>query len=582
MGRRGRRRSRASRASRPTSASTRARRSSFKIETACHRLPHRHLPPRLLRRPRRAQGRDASSRRRTLPQTQPACLDDPTTGLVDCGNWGVSASWDVPVDRRRRASTSRSSCARTPTTAARVTSSSSCATTTSDSEICCSRPPTRPGRRTTPTAATASTRASPAGPRLQGQLQPAVHDALLRLPAGSTRLRSSTPSTRWCAGSKRNGYDVSYTTGVDTDRARRRAARAQGLPVGRPRRVLVGGAARQRRGGARRGREPRVLQRQRGVLEDALGAEHRRLGDRRTARSSATRRRTPTRRSIPIRRVDGHVARSALQPAGRRRPAGERADRHDLHGERRSATTRSRCPRPTARLRFWRNTGVADARAGADGDRCRPARSATSGTRTSTTASGRPGSIRLSTTTVSGVPQYLQDYGSTYAPGTATHHLTLYRARERRARVRCRHGAVVVGARRRARRGGCSRPTRGCSRRPSTCSPTWACSRRRCRRVSSLRTPLERLKRAGVDHHVAGERRDRRRHDQRDGHGSRRRRAGRRGRGLDRRRSDLASRDRPQQLDLRVHARGARARSRSARARSTTAATSRRPGRGSA
>ena len=33
----------------------------------------------------------------TLPQTQPACLSDTQpTGLVDCGNWAVSASWAVP------------------------------------------------------------------------------------------------------------------------------------------------------------------------------------------------------------------------------------------------------------------------------------------------------------------------------------------------------------------------------------------------------------------------------------------------------------------------------------------------------
>ncbi len=34
----------------------------------------------------------------TLPQTQPACLFDTTDhrNLVDCGNWGVSASWAVP------------------------------------------------------------------------------------------------------------------------------------------------------------------------------------------------------------------------------------------------------------------------------------------------------------------------------------------------------------------------------------------------------------------------------------------------------------------------------------------------------
>lgn len=32
----------------------------------------------------------------SLPQTQPACLTDPTTNLADCGNWAVSASWTVP------------------------------------------------------------------------------------------------------------------------------------------------------------------------------------------------------------------------------------------------------------------------------------------------------------------------------------------------------------------------------------------------------------------------------------------------------------------------------------------------------
>jgi len=31
-----------------------------------------------------------------LPQSQPACLTDSTTGLIDCGNWAVSASWAVP------------------------------------------------------------------------------------------------------------------------------------------------------------------------------------------------------------------------------------------------------------------------------------------------------------------------------------------------------------------------------------------------------------------------------------------------------------------------------------------------------
>ena len=32
-----------------------------------------------------------------LPQTQPPCLTDNSTGLTDCGNWTISASWAVPI-----------------------------------------------------------------------------------------------------------------------------------------------------------------------------------------------------------------------------------------------------------------------------------------------------------------------------------------------------------------------------------------------------------------------------------------------------------------------------------------------------
>jgi hypothetical protein len=33
----------------------------------------------------------------SLPQSQPSCLSNSTTGLVDCGNWAVSGSWAVPA-----------------------------------------------------------------------------------------------------------------------------------------------------------------------------------------------------------------------------------------------------------------------------------------------------------------------------------------------------------------------------------------------------------------------------------------------------------------------------------------------------
>src|SRR5947209_1945746 len=32
----------------------------------------------------------------TLPQAQPACVSDSATKLIDCGNWGISASWQLP------------------------------------------------------------------------------------------------------------------------------------------------------------------------------------------------------------------------------------------------------------------------------------------------------------------------------------------------------------------------------------------------------------------------------------------------------------------------------------------------------
>ena len=33
----------------------------------------------------------------SLPQIQPPCFNDSSTGLLDCGNWQVSASWQVPL-----------------------------------------------------------------------------------------------------------------------------------------------------------------------------------------------------------------------------------------------------------------------------------------------------------------------------------------------------------------------------------------------------------------------------------------------------------------------------------------------------
>ena len=88
------------------------------------------------------------------------------------------------------------------------------------------------------------------------------------------------------------------------------------------------------------------------------------------------------------------------------------------------------------RQRFWRNTGIdqladglfAQLPAGVLGDEWDE--QLDNGYRPS-------GLLQLSTTAINPVNAYLQDYGSTYAPGAATHHLSLYRHSS---------GALVFGA----------------------------------------------------------------------------------------------------------------------------------------
>ena len=118
------------------------------------------------------------------------------------------------------------------------------------------------------------------------------------------------------------------------------------------------------------------------------------------------------------------MARSALQPARRRGPARERADRHVVPRQLRHArASRSRRPRAgcacgaAPRPRACRPGGVEtlpDGTLGYEWD-------------TDPDNGARPaGLVRLSSTTATGV-EILQDFGSTYATGNANHYLTLYR-----------------------------------------------------------------------------------------------------------------------------------------------------------
>jgi hypothetical protein len=99
------------------------------------------------------------------------------------------------------------------------------------------------------------------------------------------------------------------------------------------------------------------------------------------------------------------------------------------------ATTSIRVPEADGKMRIWRNTSIATLSPG----QTATLPDGTLGYEWDVDADNgfRPGGlIRLSTTTVNGAP-VLQDYGSTYGSGTATHSLTLYRGAS---------GALVFGA----------------------------------------------------------------------------------------------------------------------------------------
>ena len=113
--------------------------------------------------------------------------------------------------RGRRGSTSPGRPARTSAATWRATSRSSSATTTA-APTSCSRPPTRPGRPTTSTAATASTadrRVTPTRSATTGRSRRAA------TPTEDWLFNAEYPMVRWL---ERNGYDVSYFTDVDSDR----------------------------------------------------------------------------------------------------------------------------------------------------------------------------------------------------------------------------------------------------------------------------------------------------------------------------------------------------------------------------
>ena len=211
----------------------------------------------------------------SLPQNQPNCITDATTELYDCGNWAVSASWNVPATAVSGVYIAHLK--RSNGDASHITFIVRDDASTSD-VVFQTSDPTWHAYNTY--GGSNFYQGGAHGRAYKAQLQPPVlHPRHGRRVATST----SAPSTPWCASSSATATTSSYMAGVDSDRRGNLHQEPQGLPLRRARRVLERRPARQRRGGARRRREPAVPRRQRGLLAHALRAVGRHLATRRTA-----------------------------------------------------------------------------------------------------------------------------------------------------------------------------------------------------------------------------------------------------------------------------------------------------------
>jgi hypothetical protein len=363
----------------------------------------------------------------TLPQTQPSCLSDPTTGLVDCGNWDVSASWPVPstaVSGIYFAKLSRPDTGGASHIVFVVRDDSGRSDLlfqTSDTtwqaynqyggnSLYVGGPATNPGR---------AYKVSYNRPLTVRGTSP--EDSVFN---------AEYPMVRWLEA---NGFNVSYSTGIDSDRSGAEILEHQAfLSVGHD--EYWSGAQRASVEAARAAGVHLAFFSGNEVFwktrwEDSLSApaaSYRTLVSYKETHANA--------KIDPLSNVwTGTWEDPRFSP-----PADGGRPSNSLTGTLfrvNSGTGALTVPAAEGKLRFWRNTAVANQTPGAsvtlsDGtlgyewdedvqNAFRPA-----------------GLIRLSDTTMTGVDR-LQDYGSTYASSTANHALTLYRHSS---------GALVFGA----------------------------------------------------------------------------------------------------------------------------------------
>ena len=363
----------------------------------------------------------------SLPQNQPSCLNDATTGLIDCGNWALSGSWTVPANATSGIYIAK--LIRTDTGGA-------------SHIVFIVRDDSSNADILFQTADTTWQAYNSYGGNSLYTGQPAgrAYKVSYNRPFNTRSVdngqdwlfNAEYPMVRWLEA---NGYHVAYTTGVDSDRA--------GARIRNHRMFMSNGHDEYWSAGQRANVE---AARDAGVhlaffsgnevfwktrwenSIDGSGTPYRTLVSYKETKADA--------------KIDPNAAWTGTwrdprfsPPADGGRPENALTGQIFTVNDGPGGTTSIVVPEVYGKMRLWRNTSIASLASGASAtlpfgtlgyewdedldNGFRPA-----------------GLVRLSSTTVNGV-SYLQDYGSTYATGNATHTLTLYKAPS---------GALVFGA----------------------------------------------------------------------------------------------------------------------------------------
>ena len=362
-----------------------------------------------------------------LPQTQPNCLSNAATGLIDCGNWTVSASWVVPANSVSGiyfAMLTRNDTGG-PSHVVFVVRDD-----TSTSDILFQTADTT-WQAYNSYGGNSLYVGSPAGRAYKVSYNRPFNTR--SVDNGQDWLfNAEYPMVRWLEA---NGYDVSYFTGVDSDR--------RGNLISNHKALLSIGHDEYWSGGQR----ANVESARNAGVHLAFFSGNEVFWKTRWENSidgSGTTYRTlvcykETHANAVIDPQDPPTWTGTWRdprfspPADGGRPENELTGTiFTVNGPRNDAI---KVPEADGKMRFWRNTTVATLTPGAVATLA----GSTLGYEWDEDLDNGfrpPGLVRLSSTTINGV-QLLQDYGSTYAAGTATHRLTLYKHGS---------GALVFGA----------------------------------------------------------------------------------------------------------------------------------------